>query len=75
MVPDAAERKRNVAAFFDSATPAAERTRILHRYGVSHVLIDVGDTPATVLSYLNSVGVIEDSLGRLRLVSIGNHQS
>jgi hypothetical protein len=75
MVPDAGERKRNVAAFFDTATPAAERTRILRRYGVSHVLIDTADTPAALLSFLNSVGVIEESLGRLRLVSIRAYRS
>ncbi len=70
MVPDRAERDRSVAMFFDPATPEAERTRILRTYQVSHVLIDSNDTPVTVMSYLSSVGVIKESLGRLRLIDV-----
>ena len=68
MVPDSAERERDVATFFDPATSEVERTRILRGYGVSHVLIDTADTPAEVRSYLSSIGTIEDTRGSLQLI-------
>lgn len=70
MVPDQADRKRHVTRFFGPDTPVAERQSILHRYGVTHILIDTADTTDSVLTYLYLNGTIVDSQGTLQLIAL-----
>ena len=70
MVPDAGQRKRDVASFFAPETPAAERDRILQIYDVSYVLLDVTDTHDEVKRYLDSAGVVQGTSGDLQLIQV-----
>jgi hypothetical protein len=70
MVADAAERKHSVARFFDPDTSPAERTDILRRYDVSHVLISVENTADNVIRYLSAAGSIEKTQDGFQLFAL-----
>lgn len=70
MVPDQADRKRHVTAFFSAATPVAERRRIVRNYGVTHVLIDAADTADAVLTFLYLEGTIVETRDDLQLIAL-----
>lgn len=75
MVPDQADRKRDVARFFDAETPVTQRRHILHQYGATHVLIDTTDTADSVLTYLYLNGTITETMDTLQLIALSSPSS
>lgn len=70
MVADQVRRLADVAAFFAAATPAAERTDILRRYGVSHVVYRPREAPGAVQAYLAAIGENLGSVDGYRMVEV-----
>ena len=75
MVPDQADRKRDVARFFDAETPVAQRRHILNQYRATHVLIDTTDTADSVLTYLYLNGTITETMDTLQLIALSSPSS
>ena len=70
MIPDQAARKRHTELFFAPDTPVGDRTSILKRYRVTHVLVDTTDTAASVLHYLYVIGSVAKSQGTLQIIAL-----
>src|SRR5690606_36086544 len=55
LVPDGVQRTRDVASFFRRSSPPETRDEILHKYSVTHVLVD-GRSPRSLRRYLEARG-------------------
>lgn len=70
MVADQNRRLADVARFFAAATPAAQRTDILRRYKVSHVVYGPRDAPEPVRAYLGTIGKYLGTVDAYRVVEV-----
>jgi len=70
LVPDLAQREHDVALFFDATTENKNRSAILRRYNVSHVLIAPASTPKNVVRFLAFVGEVKSQWNGYILVEL-----
>lgn len=69
LVPDGVQRTRDVASFFRRSSPPETRDEILHKYSVTHVLVD-GRSPRSLRRYLEARGTSRRLAAGYRLYTL-----